>query len=373
MKYYVIAGEVSGDLHGSNLIREIKYLDPDSEFRCYGGDLMQKEGVEVVRHIRDLDFMGFWEILINLRSILGFLKECKRDIVSWKPDALILIDYPGFNLRIAEFAKREGIPVFFYISPQIWAWKQGRVKKIKRNVDRLFVILPFEKEFYAGFGYEVDFVGHPLLDAMNTLPLKNAETFRKINQLDEMPVIALLPGSRKQEIRRILPEMIKVIPSLQKEFQFIIAGTTAVSLDYYRKTLGAHNVPVLFDQTYDLLSNSEAALITSGTATLEAAILDVPQVVCYKANPISYLIARKLVKLKYISLVNLILNRSVVKELIQNEMNAENVLRHLKILLFSKEKREQILQDYVELKRKLGGKGASRSTAELIIRHLKQN
>lgn len=373
MKYYVIAGEVSGDLHGSNLIREIKNLDPDSEFRCYGGDLMQKEGADIVRHIRDLDFMGFWEILIHLRSILGFIKECKKDIASWKPDAVILIDYPGFNMRIAEYAKSHGLPVFFYISPQIWAWKQGRVKKIKRNVDRLFVILPFEKEFYARFGYEVDFVGHPLLDAMNTLPLKSAEAFRNINQLDEKPIIALLPGSRKQEINRILPEMVKVIPGLQSEFQFVIAGTTAVSIDYYRKTLGAHNLPVLFDQTYDLLSNSEAALITSGTATLEAAILDVPQVVCYKANPISYLIARKLVKLKYISLVNLILNREVVKELIQKEMNADNVMFHLKTLIFNKEKREQIMEDYVELKRKLGGKGASRSTAELIINHLKMN
>lgn len=373
MKFFVIAGEASGDLHGSNLIREIRNIDSSAQFRCYGGDLMKSEGAEIVKHIGDLDFMGFWEIFINLRTILGYIKECKRDILEWKPDALILIDYPGFNLRIAEFARKNNIPVFFYISPQIWAWKQRRIHKIKRNVDRLFVILPFEKEFYARFGYEVDFVGHPLLDAMSTLQSCDNETFRVQNQLSTKPIIALLPGSRKQEITRILPEMINVIPEFNNEFQFVIAGATSVSIDFYRKIIGSNNIQVIFEQTYNLLSQSEAALITSGTATLEAALLDVPQVVCYKANPVSYFIAKKLVRLKYISLVNLILNREVVKELIQKEMNAVNVTFHLRNLISDTKKREQILEDYVELKRKLGGKGASKVTAELILKHLAEN
>lgn len=373
MKFFVIAGEASGDLHGSNLIREIRNIDSSAQFRCYGGDLMKSEGAEIVKHIGDLDFMGFWEIFINLRTILGYIKECKRDILEWKPDAIILIDYPGFNLRIAEFARKNNIPVFFYISPQIWAWKQRRIHKIKRNVDRLFVILPFEKEFYARFGYEVDFVGHPLLDAMSTLQSCDNETFRVQNQLSTKPIIALLPGSRKQEITRILPEMINVIPEFNNEFQFVIAGATSVSIDFYRKIIGSNNIQVIFEQTYNLLSQSEAALITSGTATLEAALLDVPQVVCYKANPVSYFIAKKLVRLKYISLVNLILNREVVKELIQKEMNAVNVTFHLRNLISDTKKREQILEDYVELKRKLGGKGASKVTAELILKHLAEN
>lgn len=373
MKFFVIAGEASGDLHGSNLIREIRNIDSSAQFRCYGGDLMKSEGAEIVKHIGDLDFMGFWEIFINLRTILGYIKECKRDILEWKPDAIILIDYPGFNLRIAEFARKNNIPVFFYISPQIWAWKQRRIHKIKRNVNRLFVILPFEKEFYARFGYEVDFVGHPLLDAMSTLQSCDNETFRVQNQLSTKPIIALLPGSRKQEITRILPEMINVIPEFNNEFQFVIAGATSVSIDFYRKIIGSNNIQVIFEQTYNLLSQSEAALITSGTATLEAALLDVPQVVCYKANPVSYFIAKKLVRLKYISLVNLILNREVVKELIQKEMNAVNVTFHLRNLISDTKKREQILEDYVELKRKLGGKGASKVTAELILKHLAEN
>ncbi len=370
MKYYIIAGEASGDLHGSNLIRELKQLDPSAEFRCYGGDLMKREGAFIIKHISDLDFMGFWEILIHLRRILGFIKECKQDILQWQPDALILIDYPGFNLRIAEFGRKQRIPVLYYVSPQLWAWKQGRIYKIKRNIDRLFVILPFEKEFYARFGYEVDFVGHPLLDAMENLPHKSDQLFRKNNALPDKPVIAMLPGSRKQEIRRILPEMIKLVPAFGGTHQFIVAGTQAVSHDFYKKLMGKDPLPVIYDRTYDLLIHAECALITSGTATLEAALLHVPQVVCYKANPISFFIAKNLVRLKYISLVNLILNREVVKELIQKEMNQINLTHHLNLLLYDTKKREQILRDYVELTQKLGGRGASKTTAELIIKHL---
>ncbi len=369
MKYYIIAGEVSGDLHGSGLVRELRSQDPDAVFRGNGGDLMKKEGVEIVSHISDLDFMGFWEILVNLRKIFSLIRICKEDINKWKPDAVILIDYPGFNLRIAEFAKERGIRVFYYISPQIWAWKQGRIRRIKRSVDHLFVILPFEKVFYERFGYDVDFVGHPLLDAIEAFPVEDEDTFRKNNGLDDRPLIALLPGSRKQEIRRLLPVMIQVIPFFKNDFQFVIAGTSAVSSDYYRKKSRGAEFRLIYDQTYSLMTHSKAALITSGTATLEAALFNLPQVVCYKANPISYFIAKRLVKLNFISLVNLIIEREVVKELIQKDMNRQCAEKHLRDIISDSKKREQISADYVELRRKLGGKGASRTTAELIMKY----
>lgn len=345
---------------------------PGARFRGNGGDLMAAEGVEIVQHIRDLDFMGFWEILVNLRRILSYLKNCKQDIAQWKPDAIILIDYPGFNLRMAEFAKKMGVPVFYYVSPQLWAWKQGRIRKIKKYVDHMFVILPFEKDFYARFHYEVDFVGHPLLDAMPALPTMDGDTFREQYGLDQRPIIALLPGSRKQEIRRILPVMLSVVPFFNHAFQFVIAGTSAVPKDFYDKISRGTQIPVVVGETYTLMKHAEAALITSGTATLEAALLDLPQVVCYKANPISYFIARKLVHLNYISLVNLILEKEVVKELIQSEMNDTTVAFQLNEIVFNNEKREQIFSDYVELRRKLGGKGASKLVAGLIVRYLNQ-
>jgi len=372
MKYYILAGEVSGDLHGSHLVREMKRVEPDALFRGNGGDLMVKEGVDVVQHIRDLDFMGFWEILINLRRILSYIDACKKDVDSWQPDAIILIDYPGFNLRMAEYAHRKGIKVFYYISPQLWAWKQGRIRKIKKFVDHLFVILPFEKEFFARFGYAVDFVGHPLLDAIPSLPEHDLIAFRARHSLDQRPIIALLPGSRTQEIRRILPVMLRVIPFFNQTFQFVIAGTSAVAPEYYQKLSRGTGIPIVFGETYDLMIHAEAALVTSGTATLEAALLDLPQVVCYKANPISFAIARKLVHLKYISLVNLILGKEVVKEMIQKEMNRTAVAFQLNEIIFNPEKREQIFADYVELRRKLGGKGASRVTAELISRYMQE-
>jgi lipid-A-disaccharide synthase len=370
MKYYIIAGEASGDLHGSHLIRELKTLDPDAEFRCYGGDLMQREGAHIVRHVSDLDFMGFWEIFVNLRTILGMIRECKEDIAAYRPNAVILIDYPGFNLRIAEFARKAGYKVFYYVSPQIWAWKQGRIYKIKRNVDRLFVILPFEKEFYARFGFEVDFVGHPLLDSIENFRSAEMPPVKSGDVSGGKPLIALLPGSRKQEVKRILPVMLKVAESFDERYRFVIAGSTSVSEPFYRKIIGDQQIHICFEKTYELLMQAEAALVTSGTATLETAIFNVPQVVCYKANPISFLIAKRLVRLKYISLVNLIMDKPVVKELIQSEMNEYNVGTHLKKVLFDQKNREQILADYVELKRKLGGKGASKVTAELIMKYL---
>jgi len=365
MKYYIIAGEASGDLHGSNLMKELKIQDTDAEFRFWGGDLMKEQGGELVKHYRDLAFMGFAEVAMNIRTILGNISFCKKDIQSWKPDAVILIDYPGFNLRIAEFVKSLKIKVYYYVSPQIWAWKTGRVNIIKKFVDRMFVILPFEKDFYRKYGYKVDFVGHPLLDAMKDLPDLDVEKFKSENNLDNRKLIALLPGSRKQEIKIKLPVML----SVQKDFpdyQFVVAGAPSQEESFY-KEMGGKNLKIIFGKTYDLLRSSEAALVTSGTATLETALLNIPEVVCYKGSRISYEIGKRVVKyIKFISLVNLIMDREVVKELIQNNLNSKNLKIELNKIL-SEPKRLQILNDYKELRAKLGGSGASERTAELIL------
>ncbi len=370
MKYYIIAGEASGDLHGSNLMKELKIKDPQAEFRFWGGDLMQEQGGELVKHYRDLAFMGFAEVIMNLKTILGNIKFCKKDIQAWKPDAVILIDYPGFNLRIAEFVKSLGIKVYYYISPQIWAWKTGRVHTIKKFVDRMFVILPFEKEFYAKYDFEVDFVGHPLLDAMRDLPEIDIDKFKSENNLDERKIIALLPGSRKQEIKAKLPIML----SVQKDFpdyQFVIAGAPSQEENFYRE-IGGKNLKIVFGKTYDLLRSSEAALVTSGTATLETALLNTPEVVCYKGSRISYEIGKRVVKhIEYISLVNLIMDSEVVKELIQNELNPKNLKSELEKIL-TEPKRSQILNNYKKLREKLGGPGASERTAELMVGDLKK-
>lgn len=365
MKYYIIAGEASGDLHGSNLMKELKKKDPQAEFRFWGGDLMREQGGTIVKHYRDLAFMGFAEVIMNLRTILGNIKFCKKDIQNFKPDAVILIDYPGFNLRVAEFVKSLGIKVFYYISPQIWAWKTGRVHTIKKFVDRMFVILPFEKEFYAKYDYEVDFVGHPLLDAMKDLPEMDLEKFKSENQLDERKIIALLPGSRQQEIRVKLPLMLSVGKDFP-EFQFVVAGAPSLDLEFYQEITGK-DLKIVFGKTYDLLRSAEAALVTSGTATLETALLNTPEVVCYKGSRISYEIGKRVVKyIDYISLVNLIMDREVVKELIQKELNTKNLKSELEKIL-TEPKRSQILEDYKELREKLGGPGASERTAELIL------
>lgn len=365
MKYYIIAGEASGDLHGSNLMKELKKKDPQAEFRFWGGDLMQEQGGTIVKHYRDLAFMGFAEVIMNLRTILGNIKFCKKDIQNFKPDAVILIDYPGFNLRVAEFVKSLGIKVFYYISPQIWAWKTGRVHTIKKFVDRMFVILPFEKEFYAKYDYEVDFVGHPLLDAMKDLPEMDLEKFKSENQLDERKIIALLPGSRQQEIRVKLPLMLSVEKDFP-EFQFVVAGAPSLDLEFYQE-ITKKDLKIVFGKTYDLLRSAEAALVTSGTATLETALLNTPEVVCYKGSRISYEIGKRVVKyIDYISLVNLIMDREVVKELIQQELNTKNLKSELTKIL-TEPKRSQVLNDYKELREKLGGQGASERTAELIL------
>jgi len=371
MRYYIIAGEASGDLHGSNLIKQLKVCDEDATIRAWGGDLMENAGAEVVKHYRDLAFMGFSEVLMNLRTILNNLSYCKSDIESFKPDALILIDYPGFNLRIAKWAHEVGYKVLYYISPQIWAWKQSRVKQIKAYVDEMFVILPFEKEFYQKFGVDVHYVGHPLIDALEEYKEKalSQSEFIARNKLSDKPIIALLPGSRKQEISAMLPIMLKAVDKVG-DFELIIAGAPSQEASFYRSILKERQVKVLFDSTYEILTHSHAALVTSGTATLETAIFKIPQAVCYKGGLISYLIARALVKVKYISLVNLIMDKMVVKELIQNEMNVQSVKNELDKITNDREYRERILADYDQLYKKLGGGGASAVAAREMFKTL---
>ena len=368
MKYYIIAGEASGDLHGSNLMKALRAEDPAAQFRVWGGDLMEEAGGTLVKHYRDLAFMGFVEVVKNLRTILGNIRFCKEDILAFQPDALILIDYPGFNLRIAKWAKKQGIRVFYYISPQIWAWHSSRVHQIKKDVDRMFVILPFEADFYQKYDYAVDFVGHPLLDVVEKFPAH--PNFRRDHQLSEQPIITLLPGSRKQEIRRMLDGMLAIVPQFPA-YQFVIAGAPALPRSYYAPFTAKHpNVHLVSNQTYPLLQQAEAALVTSGTATLETALFRVPQVVCYQGSPVSYAIARRVVNVQYISLVNLILDRLLVTELIQKDFREDRLQAELAAILDT-EKRLAIQAGYAELQDKLGNAGASARTARLMVEYLK--
>ena len=366
MKYYLIAGEASGDLHGANLMRALQQIDPEAEFRFWGGDRMEAVGGKLIKHYRDLAFMGFWEVVTNLRTILRNIDFCKRDITQFQPDALIFIDYPGFNMRIAKWAKEIGIPTHYYISPQIWAWKENRIKAIKRDVDAMYVILPFEKDFYEGkHQYPVHFVGHPLLDAIATRKEVSEEVFKRENGLDERPIIALLPGSRKQEIAKMLSVMLSVVESYH-QYQFVIAGAPSLGYDFYKQFIKEENVHFVTGKTYDLLSHAHAALVTSGTATLETALFNVPEVVCYRGNWISYQIAKRVISLKYISLVNLIMDAPIVTELIQGELNTKNLKTELEKLL-NPEHRAKLLKDYKTLREKLGNEGASERTASLIV------
>lgn len=371
MKYYIIAGEASGDLHGANLVKELKKQDANFESRGWGGDRMQIEGVEIVKHYRDLAFMGFVEVVANLRTIFKNIKFCKQDILAYKPDVVILVDYPGFNLRIAEFLHEQGIKVFYYISPQVWAWKQSRVHKIKKFVDRMFVILPFEKDFYKQFDYQVDYLGHPLLDEIHhfSQQLISREEFLKQNNLADKPIIALLPGSRTQEINKKLPIMLSVVDHF-KDYQFVIAGAPSKEEEFYQNLIPNNKIKVIHGKTYQLLAFSHSALVTSGTATLETALFDVPEVVCYKGSPISYQIAKRLIKVDYISLVNLIMDKEVVKELIQGELTTKNLIEELNKIIGG-EGREKMLADYKELKTKLGGVGASQKIAQKMVAYLK--
>lgn len=372
MKYYIIAGEASGDLHASNLVAEIKKKDKKAEFRGCGGDLMKAQGVDLLKHYRTMAYMGFVEVAVNLRKVLGNISLCKKDIVDYQPDVVILVDYPGFNLRIADFAHENGFKVVYYISPQIWAWKRRRVHKIKRSVDKMLVILPFEEEFYKRYGVDVTFVGNPLLDELAKVGAGNRSIFLRRNSLGERrEIIALLPGSRKQEVKRTLPVMIKVASHFP-DYQFVVAGISSLDSSLYKEIMGKSDVFFVENQTYDLLQNSSAALVTSGTATLETALFSIPEVVCYKATNFSYRLAKWMIKVKFISLVNLIMDREVVKELIQGDLNEDNLVKELDQLLHNGKRQRRMLEDYEELKDKLGNVGASEKAAEVIIEALKR-
>lgn len=366
MKYYIIAGEASGDLHAANLMKALKKKDPQADFRFWGGDLMQDVGGTLVKHYKELAFMGFIEVVMNLRTILKNITLCKKDIANYNPDVIIFVDYPGFNLRIAKWAKTEGYKTHYYISPQIWAWKEGRIKDIKRDVDAMYVILPFEKEFYENkHDFPVHFVGHPLIDAIAQKQLINPSDFKTEFNLDNRPIIALLPGSRKQEISKMLEVMLSVTKDF-KDYQFVIAGAPSQDAAFYSKFTKKQNVNLVMNRTYDILSLATAALVTSGTATLETALFKVPEVVCYKGSTISYQIAKRVINLEYISLVNLIMDKPVVKELIQSEFNTKTLRKELSIIL-DETNRQNLFLDYYDLEKKLGGAGASDKTAQLIV------
>ena len=369
MKYYIIAGEASGDLHGSNLISALKKLDTNADIRFWGGDLMEQAGGTLVKHYKERAFMGFAEVLMNLNKIFKDISYCKSDIESFNPDVIVFIDNSGFNLRIAKWAKQKGFRTNYYISPQVWASRASRVKAIKRDIDAMFVILPFVKPFYKKHGYEVTFVGHPLIDAIANRNQVNELNFRKDNNLGDKPIIALLPGSRKQEITKMLSVMLSLIDDYPN-YQFVIAGAPSQDFSFYQQFIKSTNVKFIGNKTYDLLSISYAALVTSGTATLETALFKVPQVVCYKGNTISYQIAKRIITLKFISLVNLIMDKEVVTELIQNEFNKKRLKEELDHILDS-EYRKQLFLDYYELEKTLGGKGASEKTARLIYEAIK--
>lgn len=371
MKYYIIAGEASGDLHASNLIAELKKKDANAEFRAWGGDLMKKQGATLVKHYRYMAFMGFVEVVVNLRKVLNNIKECKKDMLAYKPDAVILVDYPGFNLRIAKFAHDNGLKVFYYISPQVWAWKRRRVKKIRQSVDEMLVILPFEEEFYRKYDVKVSYVGNPLMDALSRTAEISRQSFCRKNSLSEKrEIIALLPGSRAQEVKRTLPTMLSVVSKFPG-YQFVIAKAPSLDRDFYKNLIGDAGVQIVDNQTYDLLQHASAALVTSGTATLETALFTVPEIVCYRANPISYWIARSLIRVKYISLVNLILDKETVKEMIQGDLNTDNLAAELDKLLHDFKRQRQLLEDYETLKDVMGNAGASEKAANIIVNGLK--
>lgn len=372
MKYYIIAGEASGDLHGSNMMKALYKEDPIAEIRFWGGDLMQNVGGTLVKHYKELAFMGFVEVLFHLKTILNNIKFCKKDIQDFKPDVIVFIDYPGFNLRIAKWAKEKKFKTHYYISPQIWAWKESRITDIKRDIDKMFVILPFEKDFYEKkHQFAVEFVGHPLIDAINNQPLIDPALFRKENQLNDKPIIAILPGSRKQEITKMLSVMLSVVADFP-EYQFVIAGAPSQEFSFYKDFITNENIKFVTNKTYDLLSNAFAALVTSGTATLETALFKVPEVVCYKGSAISYQIAKRIITLKYISLVNLIMDEVVVTELIQGNCNTKQIKEELNKILHLNY-RKNLLKKYDLLEEKLGGIGASEKTARLIVESLQQS
>ena len=356
MRYFLIAGEASGDLQGADLMAGLRKKDPYAVFRYFGGDYMQEQGGALIKHYKELDFMGFKEVVANLNQVFNNLRDCKREILHFKPDVVILIDYPGFNLRIAKYAKKKGFRVNYYISPKIWAWKESRIKKIKKYVDRMFVILPFEVDYYQKFNFPVTYEGHPHIDMIRRRVMSNKELtdFREANNISEQPVIALLPGSRKQELDKVLPVMMSVVDQYP-DHQFLIAATSHISMDYYRELTPDHErVKIIPGKTYEILQIAKAALVTSGTATLETALFGVPQVVCYKTSPLSYQIGKLLIDISFISLVNLIMEKEVVKEFIQNDLNPNRLKNELDALLYDEDYKNQILKLYQELRNKLG-------------------
>ena len=368
MKYYIIAGEASGDLHGSNLIKELKKLDRNASFRCWGGDLMNEQTNNLAKHHKDYSYMGFLEVFLNLYRIIKNISFCKSDILKYNPDIIIYIDFPGFNLRIAEWAKKNGFKNHYYISPQIWAWKESRIKLIKKVVDKMYVILPFEKKFYKEkHNFDVSFVGHPLMDEISK---RNSEDTSKLSQkISKDKTILLLPGSRDQEIKKLLPIMLSVVSEF-KDYKFIVGAAPSQKLSVYQNYVKERNVEIIQNKTYGLLKNCTAAIVTSGTATLETALFKVPQIVCYKSSWTTYLIGKILLKnLNYISLVNLIANKLIVKELIQNACSKKNLIKELNIIL-EKEERAKIISNYNKLENSLGGRGASNKTAKIIYNYL---
>jgi lipid-A-disaccharide synthase len=383
MKYYIIAGEASGDLHGSNLIKELSKLDAVADVRCWGGELMEAAGARLVKHYRDLAFMGFAEVIQNIGTIFKNISFCKKDITAYQPDVLILVDYPGFNLRIAKWARQQGLKIVYYISPQIWAWKENRIHSIKKNVDKMLVILPFEKEFYARWHFEAEYVGHPLVEVVDEFQRSTSngrDAGRMTDDLlttnqpmthDELPstqkIIALLPGSRQQEILKKLPIMLQVANHFP-DYEFVLAMAPGLPSSFYTNLMAPYkNVAAVSNKTYELLSQSSAALVTSGTATLETALFGVPEVICYKGNKISYEIARRLIKIKFIGLVNLIMDKEVVKELIQDELTVENLVGELKLLLFDESKKAVLQKDYKDLRTLLSAGGHASANAAKSI------
>ncbi|HNX65863.1 MAG TPA: lipid-A-disaccharide synthase [Bacteroidales bacterium] len=371
MRYFILSGEPSGDLHGSNLVRSLLREDPDAEIACWGGELMEQAGARLLKHYRDLAFMGVWEVIINLRTVLSNFKTCREQISGFNPDVVILIDYPGFNLRIAKYVKKLGIKVYYYISPKFWAWNESRVNRVKRSVDRMYIIFPFEVDFYHRHGYDAHYIGNPLVDEVENrksfMPQQN-DILASLG-LGGKPVIALLSGSRKQEVVSILPQMVKVIKDFP-EYDFVITAVSHIPEKIYKDITGDIPVKIVTGKTYEILSVAEAALVTSGTATLETALFNVPQVVCYCTSALTYQLSKMVIKVNYISLVNLIMNREIIVELIQKDLNTERLRNELSYIISGGSKREKMLDDYSSLHSILGGPGASSRIAGDIVKTL---
>ncbi|MBA7543568.1 Lipid-A-disaccharide synthase [subsurface metagenome] len=370
MKYYIVAGEASGDLHGSNLIRHLKKLDDKARFRGFGGDMMSEAGASLAFHYKKMSFIGIWEVVKNIKTINKSIEYCRNDIINYKPDVLVLIDYPGFNLKIAEFGKKQGIKVLYYIAPKVWASRKSRVKRIRKFVDKLFVILPFEEKYFRELGISAEYTGNPLSDAIAAFAPASDEQFKKNNQLSDKPIIALLAGSRKTEIYHCLPEMIEACKDLA-DYQLVLAGAPSIKTEYYEQYLTGTNISIVYNQTYDLLHRAKAAVVTSGTATLETALFDVPEVVIYKLSTPTYIIGKPFFRIRFFSLVNIIMNKEIVKELLQFHL-ARDIRIELNRILSDREYRQQMLDEFKVLKKKVSKEGTSERVAKSMYQYLTQ-